>query len=423
LALAVGAAIGRCEEAIPTALFDYVKKPEPDFAWKLEGSIQTGDGVIHEVRFTSQKWQDIVWKHALYVYHPKNVVAADHALVFVTGGRTGGSPSAADLQMGMQMAKLAGHPVAVLHHVPNQPLLGNKVEDDLITETFLRYIDSKDPNWPLLFPMVKSAVKAMDVVQALAKQEWKREIKSFCITGASKRGWTSWLSAAADTRIIGTAPIVIDTLNFRPQMKHQMATWGKYSEQIDDYSSKGLIDIMFNKPEIPLWLWVDPYTYRKQLTIPKLIVNGTNDPYWVVDALNLYWDDLQGPKSVFYVPNGNHGLGSGRERALATVSVFSRRTAAKKAMPTMNWKFDQLEKARKLTVSSDTPPKEALVWIAESPTKDFRPAKWTSRPMTAENGGFTATVDKPASGHQAIHAAFTFEDGAPFTLSTQIKWE
>ena len=40
--------------------------------------------------------------------------------------------------------------------------------------------------------------------------------------------------------------------------------------------------------------WSIPWVYRDKLTMPKLILNGTNDPYWTLDALNLYWDDLNG---------------------------------------------------------------------------------------------------------------------------------
>jgi PhoPQ-activated pathogenicity-related protein len=35
---------------------------------------------------------------------------------------------------------------------------------------------------------------------------------------------------------------------------------------------------------------------------------GTNDEYWPLDALNLYWSELKGPKYVLYIPNNGHGL-------------------------------------------------------------------------------------------------------------------
>src|SRR5690606_11987499 len=118
---------------------------------------------------------------------------------------------------------------------------------------------------------------------------------------------------------------------------HQLETWGEYSEQIADYTSKGLVQVMFDKPEIPLWRWVDPYTYRSKLTLPKLIINGTNDRYWTVDALNLYWDDLPGEKHVRYVPNAGHGLDGGREGALTTLAVFTQHVAQNRPLPKLKW--------------------------------------------------------------------------------------
>src|SRR5262245_9047196 len=268
-------------------LFDYVKKPEKAYAWKKVKNAKTSAGTAYTLRLTSQTWHDLVWEHDLLVVVPPKAAPKATMLLWNQGGKI----SPASIALAFDLADKVQAPVAFLHGIPNQPLLGGKKEDALIAETFVRYLKTKDGSWPLLFPMVKSLVKAMDALQEFARQEWKAEVRSFVVTGGSKRGWTSWLTAVADPRGKASAPLVLYTLNMKQQLPHHLAPYGKYSAMIKDYTERELVPMPDTPEAQKLWGMVDPWLYRNKLTMPKLIVNGTNDPYWTQDALNLYWDD------------------------------------------------------------------------------------------------------------------------------------
>lgn len=410
---------------VPQALFNYVQRDEGVFQWQLNGKQETEAGVLYDVALTSQQWQGIVWKHALQIYEPKELKHPDHVLLFVTGGSTGGRPRMGDIQRGLILAKLCGARVATIHQVPNQPLFEGRKEDDLITDTWLRYLETGDETWPLLFPMVKSAVKAMDAIQELATEQWKTPVEGFVITGASKRGWTSWLTPATDKRVIATAPMVIDVLNFRPQMRHQLDAWGEYSEQIVDYTSKGLIKDGDELPrDTQLRLMMDPYTYREQLTLPKLLINGTNDRYWVADAMSLYWDDLVGPKYVLQVPNAGHGLDGGHERVLSTLAAFFHHAATKTPLPDLQWKHATTDNGYSIILNSSSAPESALLWQTQSTTRDFRESDWKSQLLTKNEQSYIGSIVKPGQGHVAYYCELRFEfEGLSYSLCTVIRCE
>lgn len=408
---------------VPQALYDYVRQPDDVFAWKVKEKRNAGTVSIQNLEVTSQRWQDIVWKHHVAVFEPAQNAHPRHVFLFVTGGRTGREPGNGDLVLGLKLAELTQSRVAMLFQVPNQPLMGDRVEDDLITETWLRYLQTGDATWPLLFPMVKSAVRTMDAIQQFAEKEWNTQVDGFIIAGASKRGWTSWLTPVVDRRVIGTVPMVIDTLNFHAQMRHQLDTWGQFSEQIIDYSSKGLIKLESETPrEQSLRTMMDPYTYRRQLALPKLLVHGTNDRYWVVDATRFYWHDLVGPKYILQVPNAGHGLEGGREKAVATVAAFYRHTVAGKPLPVLNWEHQDENEAWTLKVRADQPPAAARLWVALSDTRDFREARWNAEPLEKQAESYLGRITKPQGRHVARYAELEFEyEGLAYSLCTLIE--
>lgn len=410
-------------EAVPEALQRYVDRPEADFAWTLAETRKLPGAAVHFLNLTSQKWQNVVWKHNLTIFVPAKLDNPRHVLLYVGGGKTGDKVSDGDLLLGIQLATLSGCRVATLNQVPNQPLMGGKFEDDLITETWLRYLETGDESWPLLFPMVKSAVKAMDAVEEFGRSQNSEKVAGFVIAGASKRGWTSWLTPVADRRVVATAPIVIDVLNFREQMKYQQESWGKYSEQIADYTRKGLVKILEdsdNPREAMLRRMMDPYTYRHKLTLPKLMIVGTNDRYWTVDAMTRYYDDLVGGKSVLEVPNVGHNLGDKKVLALTTLAAFARHAAEGTPMPRIDWKFVKGTTDTTLSVSCDRKPLSAAAWSAPSNSTDFRESTWTSRPVELVGNGCTVAVPKPVGGHLAQYVELQFEiGGMTYSLTTQ----
>ena len=127
--------------------------------------------------------------------------------------------------------------------------------------------------------------------------------------------------------------MVYDNLNLGQQMPHQLEAWGQYSSQIGDYTRLGLQEQLQTPAGQKLSAMVDPWTYRQRITMPKLIVNGTNDPYWPLDAINFYREDLVGPVNYLYAPNAGHSLNGQEIRVIGSAAVWARRVARGEFIP------------------------------------------------------------------------------------------
>jgi PhoPQ-activated pathogenicity-related protein len=408
-------------------LASYLAAPDASYAWREVKSSRLGATEITELALTSQTWRGIPWKHQLFLLRPATLDRSSRqAFLFIHGGRwrpeyeQGLTELPREARIFARLAEEMRAPVAVLRQVPFQPLFDRR-EDALIAFTFDHYLASGETDWPLLLPMVKSAARAMDTVQAFARDRWQLSLDAFTVAGASKRGWTSWLTAAVDPRVAGLAPMVIDMLNIPAQIELQRATFGALSEQVQDYVAIDLPGRVGTERGRNLMAMVDPYSYRAALDQSKLILLGTNDRYWPLDALKIYWDELPEPKSVLYVPNAGHSVHD-LDRLIGGLVAVHRYSANGKRLPAVSWKYGVDRDRLAIDLRSERAPHHVQAWSASSATRDFRAARWTSHRCRRAGDHYACAVPRPAGRFTAMYAELWFKDpGYPkFPLATVV---
>ena len=382
-------------------LADYVRAADPTTRWTRIAGGELGAARFLAADLVSQTWGGNRWRHQFAVCMPeKPTVARPPLVLWIDGGSTpegNVQPPAKQLPLLAAIAAASGLPVAVVRQVPNQPLAGGRREDDLIAHTFERFFESGDPAALLLLPMVKTVASALDAAQDLVSREWGLDFDGCVVTGASKRGWTSWLAAAVEPRVRGLVPMVIDMLDLPRHMRLQVESFGTPSEALHDYVSRGLHRRLDSPRGQELLAIVDPARHAPAITQPKIIALGTNDEYWPLESLGLYRPALRGPTWVSYAPNAGHDLPPTRVAPL--VAALGRHVAGVESLPDLAWTCDAASRTCSLT--ADPLPAETLLWTAASETRDFRGARWTSQRVQLADGRCREPLTRPEAGFRA----------------------
>jgi PhoPQ-activated pathogenicity-related protein len=417
----------RALAAASTALESYVAKPDDTYEWHVRARYQVHGAQIVELTLTSQTWRGFAWKHQLVLIKPSRVDDPDRGLLIVGGGRWRDSydtePPPEELQEGadtfIAMARRLHTVVAVLGQVPFQPLFDRR-EDELIAYTFDEYLKTGDTEWPLLLPMVKATVRAMDASSAAAAAEWRTPLSTYTVLGGSKRGWTTWLAAAVDPRVTALVPTVIDALNMEQHFPHQTATWGAPSEKIRPYTELDLPRILGSEDGAALRRIVDPWEYRASITQPKLVVLATNDGYFPNDSANFYWDSLVGPKYLLYLPNDQHSIRDYR-RLIPALQALHESAQGGKPMPDVAWEYRWTDGAVTLCVRSSPAPDHVVLWRSESADRDFRDAVWARAVEEKRGLSHVFIVPRPSGGYSGVFAEAVYGRGLfPYSLSTNL---
>ncbi|MCP4643106.1 MAG: PhoPQ-activated pathogenicity [bacterium] len=402
-----------------TALVEYVGKNDPTTEIVfIDSDIHFGwNG--YEMYINSQTWRDAsevdspLWQHDFTMVEPW--FSGDDCLVLINGGSNPIKRPSADSNLALVCIAL-GVKYAQLDQVPNQPLYftdevdNRRTEDEILAYSLDKALLTGDWEWPVHCAMTKAAVKALDAVQ-----EQFNQVDDFMVIGASKRGWTTWLTAAIDPRVKYMVPIVIDVLNFPQQVAHHWESYGTYSSAIQDYVDFDLFCRVNNDPLAPdLLEIVDPYSYIAKYTMPKLIINGSGDEFFLPDSSRYYYDDLpnQAQTHLRYYPNASHHMEPLLEdfEAMLGLLGWAVNTMNGTPNPQYTWTIDN----GALVVQTSGNPDQVKLWQATNPTaRDFRIETvgpiYTSSPLGDLGGGtYIGSCPPPAEGWTAFFVELKF---------------
>ncbi|MDF2157271.1 PhoPQ-activated pathogenicity-related family protein [Algoriphagus sp. CAU 1675] len=419
-------------------LRDYVQGPAPDFQYEIVLTKQEEGYDFYVLKMISQKWlsPDLVdqneWWHWVSMIVPKDS-PFETGMMWIGGGSTNSAMPTEPDALILEAAKQTNSIVAQIHNVPFQPItfandeFGERYEDAIIAYGWMKFLEGgakdEDAIWLARFPMTKAVKLAMDAVTEVALQKNQKDLKKFFVAGASKRGWTTWTTAATDDRVIAIAPVVIDLLNLKPSFQHHWKNYGFWAPAVTDYVREGVMDWM-GTPEFDRLLELtEPYSFVDQLDIPKLLINASGDQFFQPDSWEFYWNDLKGEKHVQYVPNFGHDLS--KSDAFPNLISFYASILNQSKRPEYHWEIEGDKILIKTTPSNK--PVSVKLWSAYNPlSRDFRidefGPNWVAEeiPMN-ESGELEILMKTPEEGFRGYFVELTFVGETPLKVTSGIE--
>ncbi|XP_070581613.1 autocrine proliferation repressor protein A-like [Ptychodera flava] len=435
---------------LATPLDDYVKKYDPHYEYTIltDYTVRIPDSyTVYVLNMTSQKWLNesivdrSIWYHFLFVTIPDRLTITDASFIYVTGGSNGPGTvppdptSDKDVLMSSMFAVGTGSIGACLRQIPNQritfyedPKKKSRSEDGIIAYTWKHFIDDpSQPEYLLRLPMTKAVVRAMDTITDFAKKvRPETDLQKYMIAGGSKRGWTTWTTAAVDKRVFGIAPIVLDCLNFVKNLHHHYRSLGGWTFAFEDYYEEDVTLHLDNPITQQLADIVDPYAYRDRLTMPKLVVTASGDEFFLPDDSHYYYNDMKGPTYLKITPNSEHSQTGHYVDDLFAMRGFFLAIYNKMKLPKMTWERKETDTTGSITMYTDTKPLTVTCYRAKTlgdRRRDFRlvgidtttgqpgPQAIPWLPFSVQNpseGVYHVEFDKPDKGWIGFYILATF---------------
>ena len=413
-----------------TSMSDYIESTKNEFSYDIQEVIYEENWTGYHIKMISGEWLDskkvdqVEWWHYVDIIIPKQTTSST-GIMFIDGGEKSEDYFRLDAQSIRNAIKTEAVIVNV-SNIPFQPLnfLSSEQdsfeEDDLIAFAWNKFLKQgakqKDVEWLPRFPMTRAIVRAMDLAQEIILQN-DIVVKDFVVSGASKRGWTAWTTAAVDSRVKAVVPMVIDMLNLVPSFENHYRSYGEFSPAVQEYVNYNIQDWLGTEEFKVLMSYIEPFSFIDKFTMPKYIINAGSDEFFSTDSWRFYYDKLPGEKIIRYVPNKNHSL-DGRYLTEDLVSYFYR-VINDIEIPSLSWNLSDNKLIAELDYDGEY---DVSVWTAKNDNgRDFR--LWEEGELWEEtsigklaNNKYELNVSSNLKGYKATMIEFTIDPESEFPL-------
>ncbi|CAI5517030.1 unnamed protein product [Closterium sp. Naga37s-1] len=301
------------------------------------------------------------------------------------------------------LAVQAGTLGAVLFQVPNQPCTirtngttePSLSEDSLVAATWRQFLlNPSDSDWPATLPMAKAGVRAMDAVQEAVPVFFPSlAVNRFAVAGVSKRGLASWAVAAVDKRVVALLPVGAGAINFVASLKHYYQSLGGWPITFKPYVANGVTKNMLRPNMQKLVAITDPYRYRQRYSMPKLLLFGANDEFFMIDDTYYFYWDMPNPKFLRIMPNQEHMLLQNNPEVILSgipfysSIVFSTALPPSPPPPTLPSSASSSPPPTTTSPPSAAPPSSPVSQTAETTAVAAAAASSTGRPLSVRSRG------------------------------------
>ena len=413
-----------------TSMSDYIESTKNEFSYDIQEVIYEENWTGYHIKMISGEWLDskkvdqVEWWHYVDIIIPKQTTSST-GIMFIDGGEKSEDYFRLDAQS-IQNAIKTEAVIVNVSNIPFQPLnfLSSEQdsfeEDDLIAFAWNKFLKQgakqEDVEWLPRFPMTRAIVRAMDLAQEIVLQN-DIVVKDFVVSGASKRGWTAWTTAAVDSRVKAVVPMVIDMLNLVPSFENHYRSYGEFSPAVQEYVNYNIQDWLGTEEFKVLMSYIEPFSFIDKFTMPKYIINAGSDEFFSTDSWRFYYDKLPGEKIIRYVPNKNHSL-DGRYLTEDLVSYFYR-VINDIEIPSLSWNLSDNKLIAELDYDGEY---DVSVWTAKNDNgRDFR--LWEEGQLWEEtsigklaNNKYELNVSSNLKGYKATMIEFTIDPKSEFPL-------